>query len=87
MSKRMFIIIFMGIHLAFIFLQIHKHSYLIALSFTKQKNEKKKQALTEKKNMLTQDWYTVQNRTAVKKFAEKNLKMKKVSLSQIKQLP
>ncbi len=87
MSNRSFITFFITIHVVFIFLQIHKQSYVIELSYQKQKNEKLKQELTDKKNGLTQELHMVQNRSNIKKYAESSLGMKKISLSQIKKMP
>ena len=87
MNKRIFIIAFIGLHVGFILLQIHKQSYVIELSYKKQKNEKNKQELIEKKNTLTQQLHMVHNRSTIKTFAKNNLGMKKVSLKQINQLP
>ena len=87
MGSRAFITLFILIHVIFIFLQIHKQSYGIKLSYQKQKNEKNKQQLIEKKNNLTQELHTMQNRSDIKKYAENSLGMKKIFLSQIKQIP
>ena len=87
MLKKNFIACFIALHILFIFLQIHKQSYLVELSYKKQKNEKIKQELVEKKNNLTQQWYMVQNRASIKKYAQEELGMKKIALHQIKQLP
>ena len=83
MQKRKFIILFIGTHIGFIFLQIHKQSYLVKLSYQKQKKEKLQQDILEKKKQLTQQWHMVQNRSAIKDFAQKQLGMKKVALNQI----
>jgi hypothetical protein len=87
MNKQLFIVIIIGLHISFILLQIHKQSYVMQLSYQKQKKEKFKQELIEKKNTLTQQLQIVHNRSTIKKFAEKNLGMKKISLNQIKQMP
>jgi cell division protein FtsL len=86
MHKKTFIILFIAIHIGFIFLQIHKQSYLVELSYQKQKNEKIKQELVEKRNNLQQQWYVLQNRATIKNYAQEKLGMKKISLHQIKQL-
>lgn len=83
----MIIAFFVTIHVMFIFLQIHKQSYGIELSYQKQKNEKIRQELIDKKNDLTQELHLMQNRSTIKKYAENTLGMKKISLSQIKQMP
>ena len=86
MHKRTFISLFIIIHLGFIFLQIHKQSYLVELTYQKQKNEKIKQELIDQKNSLTQNWHLMQNRATIKKYAHENLSMKKIAFNQIKNL-
>jgi hypothetical protein len=87
MNNRMFITFFISIHIIFIFLQIHKQSYGIELSYQKQKHEKMRQELIEKKNSLIQELNIAQHRSTIKGYAQNTLKMKEISLSQIKQLP
>lgn len=87
MSKKKLIGSFIIFHILFIFLQIHKQSSFVELSYKKQKNEKVKQELLEKKNSLIQQWYLVQNRASIKQYAQQELGMKKIALHQIKQLP
>ncbi|MGE0207266.1 MAG: hypothetical protein AB7R69_05460 [Candidatus Babeliales bacterium] len=87
MKAHTFITLFISLHIGFIFLQIHKQSYLVELSYQKQKSEKIKHDLLEKKNNLMQQWYLVHNRAAIKQYAQEELGMKKITLSQIKQMP
>lgn len=86
MKKGIFFGLFILVHIGFIFLQIHKQSFIVQLTYEKQKNEKIKEELLEKKNQLTQQWYILQNRTSIKQYAEKELGMKKVAFKQIKNL-
>jgi hypothetical protein len=71
----------------FIFLYIHKQSTIIKLSYEKQRNEKQKEELLLRKNMLIQQLQGLQNRTIVKEYATKKLGMKKIQLPQIMVLP
>ena len=86
MKKRNFLGLFIFVHIGFIFMQIYKQSYLVQLTYEKQHHEKIKHELLEKKNYLTQQWYIMQNRSAIKEFAQQELGMKKVALKQIKKL-
>lgn len=86
MKKRNLLGLFIFVHIGFIFMQIYKQSYLVQLTYEKQHREKIKLELFEKKNDLTQQWYIMQNRSAVKEYAENELGMKKVALKQIKKL-
>ncbi|MEX0940161.1 MAG: hypothetical protein WDZ41_02285 [Candidatus Babeliales bacterium] len=86
MQKKTFIILFIGMHVIFILLQVHKQSYAIQLSYLKQKNDKIKQELIDKRKILTQEYYAMQNKSSIKKFAQQELGMKKISLKQVKQL-
>lgn len=75
-----------GLHILFIFLQIHKQSTLIELSYQKQKQEKLKQELINKKNELKRTLCLLQDPETVRAYAQV-AGMKKISLSQIKRLP
>lgn len=85
MKQPLFVAIFISVHIAFVFLQIYKHTQLVALSFHKQKNERTMTALLEKKQELTNKWCSRINRTEVKKIALE-LGMKPIQLSSIKRL-
>lgn len=87
MKRRTFIILFVGVQVGFIIAQIHKQSFLIGLSFEKQRNEKRKQELIEQKNNLTHQLCTLQQRSSIKEYAEKELGMKPIKLNQIKTVP
>lgn len=86
MKKFYFVSIFIFTHLFFIFFQIHKHSTVIRLSYCKQKSEQQKEVLTQKIQELTQQLYALKERSAIKKYAQEHLKMRKVKLSQVKKL-
>lgn len=87
MKKNQFIALFIVIHVGFIFLQIHKHMQFIKQSFLKQKNERLLAQLEQQHEDLTNRWYGLQNRTEIKNYAHNVLKLKPISLSQLKRLP
>jgi len=87
MKKPTFIILFIGTNIFFIFVQVYKQSQVIKLSYQKQKNEAEKEALSQKKDDLTQQLYALKNRTSIKKYAQNKLNMRKINLKQIKKLP
>lgn len=84
MQRKTFITIFVGTHILFIFLQIHKHSQIIKQSYTKQKFEQEKTLLIKKKQALTHQLYACKNKSTIKDFAIKELGMQPLRLSQIK---
>lgn len=84
MKARPFIATFIGVHVIFIFLQIHKHSQIIKHSYALQKNEQTKQLLVKKKQALTHQLYAGKNRSAIKDIAIAQLHMKPIQLRQIK---
>ncbi len=86
MQKKRFVTIFIVTNLIFIFLQIHKHTQFIKYSFALQKNEKTYKDLLQQKEILTQKLYAIQNRSAIKKFAQRKLHMHPVAMHQIKHL-
>lgn len=85
MKKNIFIIVFIGTQIFFIFFYIHTQSRIIKLSYDKQKNEKTKNNLIQRKQELKQMLCATHNYGVVKQFAlEKN--MKQITLSQIKKI-
>lgn len=86
MKKTGFILIFISTHVTFVFLQIHQYSHLINNSYQKQKTEKMKEQLLQKKQALTHQLYALHNKTAIKNFAQNQLKMEPIDMQQIKKL-
>lgn len=82
-KKRTFISFFIGIHLMFVVLQIHKQSVFIGLSFEKQRLEKRMLELVEQKNQLAQELFILENKSEIKKFATNQLNMKQLTLSNL----
>jgi cell division protein FtsL len=87
MKKNFFITIIITVHIILIFLQVHKHTLFIKNSYNHQQCEKKIVALTEKKQILTQELYALKDRESIKKYAQNNLKMRPYALNQVKKLP
>ena len=86
MKKTGFLLIFISTHVVFVFLQIHQYSHIINSSYQKQKTEKLKEQLLQKKQSLTHQLYALQNKTAVKNFAQNKLGMEPIHLHQIQKL-
>ena len=86
MKKNYFITFFIAAHIILIFLQVHKHTLLIKNSYHQQQCEKKLTLLTEKKQVLTQELYSLKDRETIKKFAQEKLNMRPYALSQVKKL-
>ena len=84
MKKAYFIALFVGMHIIFIILQIHKQSSFIKLSYDKQRLEKEKRELLAQKDTLTQQLSQLQDHDVIKQFALNELNMKQVSLKQIR---
>ncbi len=86
MPKITFFITFLCTQLLFVFLLIHKSSQFIKESYQKQKIELAKSELLHTKEVLTNQLYACKNPAAIKKFAQTNLNMQPVKLSQIKRI-
>ena len=86
MKKNLFIALFFGVNVFFVFFHIHKQSRIITLSYQKQKNEKSRDELIEQKKELQQQLYALRNHALVNNYAHTTLKMEKVRLSAVKTL-
>lgn len=84
MKKAYFITLFVGMHVIFIILQIHKQSSFIKLTYEKQRLEKEKRELLAQQDTLTQQLSQLQDHDAIKEFALTKLNMKQISLKQIR---
>ena len=87
MKKITFVSLFVAAQIAFIFLQIFKHSQYIQYSFSKQEHEQKKDELIKQKQKLTHQLYSLKKHSTIARYASRRLHMKKISLTQIKKLP
>lgn len=80
------IIFFVIINLSFIFLQIHKQSQFVKLSYRKQQLEKEQDQLVKHRNELVHKIYLQQNPKAIKQYATHELNMRDTSVTQIHKL-
>ena len=80
-------VLFIGVNLFFIMALIYKNSLLVDVTYKKQAKEKEYASLCSSKKALKQRLYALQNKKAVKKFAQHKLKMKPLKLKDIKTLP
>lgn len=85
-KNNLFIYIFISINLFFIFLQIYKQSNFVKISYKKQRLEKEKETLIQKKDNLNQQLLEIKNPNLIKDYATKNLNMKKIGINQIKKV-
>jgi len=84
MKRLTFIVLFVGVNVLFIFLQIDKKSKITDLSYQNQRKQREIDLLLHQKESLTNQLQSLKNPTAVKEYASKQLNMKKIKLSQIK---
>ena len=87
MRKINFITFFITVHSILIFLQVHKHTLFIKNNYKQQEYEKQRAALTEKKEILTQELHALKDRETIKQFAYNTLKMRPYTLHNIIKLP
>lgn len=87
MKRSSFILTALGVNLFLVFFLIYKNSRIVALTFQKQQQERTKLALLKEQERLQQKLCVVQNKAAIKQFAQNELKMEKVSAQSIKSLP
>lgn len=83
MNRQTFVVLFVIINIGMIILQIKKHTNMIGQLYQKQRNEKIKEELLNKKAAAMREFYELKNPTAIKKFAINELQMKKVELKQV----
>jgi len=86
MKKLTFIVLFCGVNIFLIFLQIDKKGKNTALSYEIQRKERELQELIQQKEHLTNKLHVLKNPSTIKEFAAEQLNMKKIKLSQIKLL-
>ncbi|MBT4856093.1 hypothetical protein HOM50_05230 [bacterium] len=86
MKKNGFLVLFITINIAIVFLIIYKQNIFIKHSYTNQKLEKELELLETKKEELTQELYKMQNPNHVKEYAKKNLGMENLPLKRIRKI-
>jgi len=82
-KNRTTIAAFVGTHLLFIFLHIHKSNLFVKESYRKQNNAALAKQLEHSKQELLCKLNAEQNRVAIKTFAQNTLGMKAINLNQI----
>lgn len=86
MKKTTFIATFIGAHIVFIVLQIHKSNLITQQSYQKQKNERAKLELVQRSQELTHKKSQLLSHAHVTEFARDHLNMKPVNLTRIKKM-
>ncbi|TET06935.1 hypothetical protein E3J79_00480 [Candidatus Dependentiae bacterium] len=86
MKRLTFIVLFVGINILFIFLQIHKQSQITKVSYQNQRKKMELDTLIQQKEAVTNQLQVLKNPASVKKYATNRLNMKKTRLNQIKLL-
>lgn len=67
-----------------VIMQIKNHTNIVQQMYSKQRNEKIKNELIQKKTCLIRNLCSIKNPALIKQFAITELNMKKVALHQIK---
>lgn len=75
--------VFVVVNLLFIFLQIHKQSQLVKISYSRQRLEKEQDQLTKKRNEVVHKLHLQQSSSVVKKYATKQLGLRNTNVNQI----
>lgn len=86
MKKNLFLSLFIITNIGFLFLQIRKQMLFIKESFRKQKHERTLTKLEQKKQVIEHAMHLAQNKQEVKKYAQDELHMKPVRLTQLKKV-
>jgi predicted membrane protein len=85
-KKGSFFVLFLAMQILLLFFYIYHQSMLIKLSYQKQKLEKKKLALSQKRQELKQALHAQHDLAQIKDFAVQS-KMRKITLNQVKTVP
>ncbi len=86
MKRASFFIIFVSFHVAVVGLHIYKHTKRTQLLFEHQRQESFRNDLMAAKQQLVNEAYAHADRKAIKEFAQKQLEMKPIRLSQVKKI-
>ena len=84
MKKNLFLSLFIITNIGFLFLQIRKQMLFIKESFRKQKHERTLAKFELKKQEIEHAVHLAQNKQEVKQYAQDELHMKPVRLTQLK---
>ena len=83
MKSNKFLILFITVNIAIIFLIIYKQNLFIKYSFKNQELSKELEEMENKKETLTQELYTMQNPNHVKEYAKTHLGMENLPIKRI----
>jgi cell division protein FtsL len=86
MKKKPFLAVFIGVHLCFVVLLIHKSSRFVQESYRTQQCESTTKQLELEKQTLLCKLNAAQSKTAIKAFAQQKLGMKPIAINQIHKL-
>jgi cell division protein FtsB len=86
MKRSVFALVFVGTHIIFVVLQIHRHTQYIQYSYQKQKNEKMYENLLKEQEMLAYELHTLHNNETIKEYAHNTLGMVATNLQHIKRI-
>lgn len=86
MKKNLFLSLFIITNIGFLFLQIRKQMLFIKESFRKQKHERTLAKLEQKKQEIEHAMYLAQNKQEIKQYAQDELHMKPIRLTQLKKV-
>jgi hypothetical protein len=77
------LVVFVLVNLIFIFLQIHKQSQFVKISYAHQRLQKEKDHLIRRRNELIHQIHLQQSRKNVQKYAQDQLGMCETNVKQI----
>jgi cell division protein FtsB len=86
MKRTVFALFFIGMHIIFIVLQIHRHTLYVQYCYQKQKNEKLYESLIKEKEILTYELHNLHNSTTIKEYAQNTLGMIPINLKHVKKV-
>lgn len=84
--RKSFLIIFIATNCSFVLLHLYKQSQIIKYSYLKQKLDIEKTTLSKQKQELIHKSSMLHDRCRVKEFAQAQLGLKPVKISQIKKV-
>ena len=84
MSRQTFILFFIACNILIVFLHIHNHTNIVRELYRKQRYEKIKEELLQKKAAALRTLYILKNPSTIKQFATEQLNMQKITINQIK---
>ena len=86
MKRNRFLTAVIVANIGFILLQIHKRNKVTELLYEKQRLEQQFEVVSKQVNELQQELCALQDRKNVKTYAQKNLKMSPITLTQMKKI-